>query len=55
MPPSGGAEHETVGPSRDRKEAVEATSRRVYPSLTVGARFSAIFRGGSHAILERRH
>ena len=33
-----------VGPSRDRKGAVEATCR-VYPSLTVGARFSAIFMG----------
>ena len=35
---------EGVGLSRDRKGAVEATCR-VYPSLTVGARFSAIFMG----------
>src|SRR5438093_7040638 len=45
MPPSGGTtEHEKVGPSRDRKGAVKPTCR-VHPSLTVGARFSAIFTG----------
>jgi len=45
MPPSGGTTgHEKVGPSRDRKGAVEATCR-VYPSLTVGARISAMIPG----------
>src|SRR5438093_6273318 len=40
---SGATAHEKVGPSRDRKGAVEAICR-VCPSLTVAARISAIFR-----------
>jgi len=48
MLPGGTTEYENILRSRDRKGAVEAICP-VWPSLTVGARISVIFRRVSHA------